>query len=172
MGTPHELFTFFSEWDAEARKTAQLLRSLPPNQYDFRPDPQGRTLGQLAWHLAEIDGYMSWSIETGKFDFGAKIPGLERPRTVAELAPGYERVHREAVARLKKLTPEDLLRTMPFFGGRMMPIGVILWNALLRHMVHHRGQLVLMCRLAGGRPPGMFGPTREEMEETTGRPKA
>ncbi|HEY2956065.1 MAG TPA: DinB family protein [Candidatus Eisenbacteria bacterium] len=163
--TTSEYVTFFSEWDAEARKTAQLMRSLPPSQYDFRPDPGGRSLGELAWHLAEIDGYFSHSIETGKFESGGRIPGLERPRTVAELAPGYERAHREAVARLKKLTPEDFLRTMPFFGGRMLPIGVILWNALLRHMVHHRGQLVLMCRLAGGRPPGMFGPTREESEQ-------
>ena len=167
-----EVVTFFSEWDNEAAKTAQLMRALPPDQYDFRPDPKGRTLGQLAWHLAEIEGYMSWSVEAGKFEVDAKIPGLERPRTVAELAPGYERVHRESVARLAGLTPEDFLRTTPFFGGRMVPIGTILWNALLRHLVHHRGQLVLMCRLAGGRPPGMFGPTREEMEETAGRPKA
>jgi uncharacterized damage-inducible protein DinB len=34
---------------------------------------------------------------------------------------------------------------------------------LLSHLIHHRGQLVLMTRLAGGTPPGMYGPTREEM---------
>jgi len=30
-------------------------------------------------------------------------------------------------------------------------------------MIHHRGQLVMMCRLAGGTPPGIYGPNREEM---------
>jgi uncharacterized damage-inducible protein DinB len=34
---------------------------------------------------------------------------------------------------------------------------------VLLHGIHHRGQLVLMCRLAGGKPTGVFGPTREEM---------
>ena len=71
--TTHEFVTFFSSWDAEAKKTAQLLRALPANQYDFRPDPEGRTLGQLAWHLAEIEGYMSSGVAAGKFDFNAKI---------------------------------------------------------------------------------------------------
>ena len=161
--TTHEFVTFFSSWDAEAKKTAQLLRALPANQYDFRPDPEGRTLGQLAWHLAEIEGYMSSGVAAGTFDFNAKIPGLERPRTVADLAPGYERVHADAVARVRHLTADDFLRTMRFFDGSMMPIERILWDALFRHLIHHRGQLTLMCRLAGGRPPGMYGPTREEM---------
>ena len=31
---------------------------------------------------------------------GMKVPGLERPRTVEELAPGYERVHADSVARI------------------------------------------------------------------------
>jgi APA family basic amino acid/polyamine antiporter len=39
----------------------------------------------------------------------------------------------------------------------------VLWSLVLMHNIHHRGQLVLMCRLAGGMPPGVFGPTREQM---------
>jgi uncharacterized damage-inducible protein DinB len=30
--------------------------------------------------------------------------------------------------------------------------------------MHHRGQLALMSRMAGGVPPGLYGPNREEME--------
>jgi uncharacterized damage-inducible protein DinB len=44
-----------------------------------------------------------------------------------------------------------------------MPIRDILWGAILMHLVHHRGQLSLMCRMAGGAPPGIYGPNREEM---------
>jgi len=40
----------------------------------------------------------------------------------------------------------------------------ILWNFILAHAIHHRGQLSLMCRLAGGQAPGLYGPNREEME--------
>ncbi len=44
-----------------------------------------------------------------------------------------------------------------------MTVRDLLWNLVLMHNIHHRGQLVLMCRLAGGTPIGVFGPTREQM---------
>jgi uncharacterized damage-inducible protein DinB len=43
-----------------------------------------------------------------------------------------------------------------------MPIRDILWGMIISHGIHHRGQLTLMCRLAGGQAPGLYGPNREE----------
>jgi uncharacterized damage-inducible protein DinB len=159
----NELEVFLASWDREAANTVKLLAALPAAQYDFRPDATGRSLGELAWHLAEGDAYMSYGVERGHFTMdGAKPPNIERPRAVDALAPGYQRVHREAVARISRLTPEDLDRTIPFFTGPMT-IREILWSAILGHGIHHRGQLSLMCRLAGGQAPGLYGPNREEM---------
>lgn len=158
----NELEMFLSTWDREAESTLKLLRALPPTQYDFRPDTGGRSMGELAWHLAEGDAYMSYGVETGRFAMDAKPPNIERPRTVEALAPGYERIHREAVARIRKLTPEDLDRSVSFFVGPMA-IRDILWGMIVAHGIHHRGQLTLMCRLAGGQAPGLYGPNREEM---------
>jgi uncharacterized damage-inducible protein DinB len=157
----NELETFLSTWDREAQSTAKLLRALPPTKYDFRPDSGGRSLGELAWHLAEGDAYMSFGIDQGGFSMDAKPPHIERPRTVEALAPGYERIHQDAVARIRKLKPEDLDRPIEFFG-RSMPIRDILWTMIMHHGIHHRGQLALMCRLAGGQTPGLYGPNREE----------
>ena len=159
----NELEMFLASWDREAANTVKLLEALPPTQYDFRPDAGGRSLGELAWHLAEGDAYMSFGIERGDFTMSTKPPNIERPRTVDALAPGYERIHREAVARIRKLGPEDLNRTLISFGGTPMRAGDILWVSLLHHLIHHRGQLVLMNRMAGGTSPGLFGPNREEM---------
>jgi uncharacterized damage-inducible protein DinB len=157
----NELEMLLAWWDREAANTIKLLEALPPTQYDFRPDPGGRSLGELAWHLAEGDAYISHGIERGEFRSDSRPPNIERPRTVEALAPGYERVHREAVARLQKLTPADLDRTIAFFMGPMT-IREILSSAILAHGIHHRGQLTLMCRLAGGQVPGLYGPNREE----------
>jgi uncharacterized damage-inducible protein DinB len=158
----NELETFLATWDREAAGTLKLLRALPATKYDFRPDAGGRSLGELAWHLAEGDAYMSHGIEVGGFTTGSTPPNIERPRTVEALAPGYERIHREAAARIRKLKPEDLDRTVPFFNGQPMPIRDILWGMIIFHNIHHRGQLSLMCRLAGGAAPGLYGPNREE----------
>lgn len=160
----HELDRFLTTWNFEAKRTADLLRALPTQQYDFRPDPKGRSLGEMAWHLAEIDAYMTSGIEQNKFDFTGKPAGIERPRAIQELAGGYERIHSDAVARVQKLTPEDLDREVVFFNGQPTKVRDILWGAILHHLIHHRGQLAMMCRLSGGTPPGVYGPNREEME--------
>ena len=122
----NELETFLKSWNREAESTLKLLRALPATQYDFRPDPTGRSMGELAWHLAEGDAYMSQWIEKGKFEPGTKPPNIERPRAVDALAAGFERVHKEAVARVQKLKPEDLDRQLPFFNGQEIPIRAIL----------------------------------------------
>lgn len=159
----NELQQFITVWNVEAEKTTELLRRLPTDKYDFRPDAGGRSLGELAWHLAEGDAYFSYGIDKGGFVAGEKPPGIARPRKVEELAPGYARIHQEAVDRIKKLDPADLNKSMEFFGMPPVQIRDILWNFVLHHGIHHRGQLSLMCRLAGGTPNGMYGPSREEM---------
>ena len=159
----NELENFLASWDREAASTVRLLKSLPANQYDFRPDAGGRSLGELAWHLAESDAYMSYGIEQGGFSMNMRPPNVERPRKIEALASEYERVHREAAARIRALKPQDLDREIKFFDGRPLSIRNILWDATLSHGIHHRGQLSLMCRLAGGCTPGMYGPNREEM---------
>lgn len=163
----NELDIFIQTWEHEAKSTERLLAALPATQYDFRPDPQGRSLGELAWHLAETEAYLAQGVSTGVFDFGAKLPGLERPKAIAELAPGYGRVHAAAVKTVQAFKPDHLDKSTTFMG-RPMRNGDILWGVLLHHQIHHRGQLVLMTRLAGGVPPGMYGPTREEMAAMRG----
>jgi uncharacterized damage-inducible protein DinB len=162
MAPMNELDRFRQVWDMEAQLTMQLLDSLPTDRYDFRPDPGGRSVGEMAWHLAEIEGYISYGIAKGAVTFQEAPPNLQRPREVRLLASGYRQVHDEAVARVADLTEAQLDRELPFADQRMT-IRDLLWGAIVSHVVHHRGQLSLMCRLAGGTPPGIYGPNREEM---------
>jgi len=164
-----ELQIFQNLWDIEAERTVEVIRALPAGGYDFRPDPAGRSLGELAWHLAEVDGYTTYGIEQGTFTLGVRPPGIERPRSVEALAPGYERVHAEAAQRLRRLVPADLDRKLRHFTGNELSIRQLLWGAVLFHLIHHRGQLSILCRLAGGTVPGIFGPNREEMARLRAR---
>lgn len=162
MGRLNEIDRFRTVWNMEAQLTHRVLESLPTDQYDFRPDPEGRSIGEMAWHLAELEGYISYGLAKGAVTFQEAPPNMQRPREVRLLAPGFRRVHEEAVARLAHLT-EDQLDQEVIFTDRRMPIRDVLWGAILAHEIHHRGQLSLLCRLAGGTPPGIYGPNREEM---------
>jgi len=169
---PDELATFLGFWNYEASKTADLLLTLPAGQYDFRPDLQARSLGELAWHLAELEAYTTWGIGRNQFQLGLRPPGIERPRSIEALAPGYERIHAEAVERVRKLTPADLDRKLRHFTGDEASIRELLWGAILFHMIHHRGQLSILCRLAGGTVPELYGPNREQMATLRARSQA
>lgn len=163
MAQQSELQMFRAAWNTEAARTIALLESLPPDQYDFRPDPEGRSIGELSWHLSEIDACLTFAIEHNRFRMEDEPPNLKRPRDIALLAPGYRRIHEEAVARLATLVDADLDRQVTYFDGSLLSIRDVVWDQLLRHLVHHRGQLVLLCRMAGGTPPGLYGPNREQM---------
>jgi len=162
----NELETFIDIWDRESAKTKALLESLPADQYDFRPDPEGRSLGEMAWHVAEPEGWGSSSIERGGFSRDNRPPGMDRPETTREMPAAYERLHRDALDRLRKLKIDDLDRTITFFNGRPIAIRNVLWDFMLLHAIHHRGQLTLLCREAGGKPAVMYGATRETMPLT------
>jgi uncharacterized damage-inducible protein DinB len=125
-----------------------------------RPDPGGRSIGELAWHLAEVDAYVTFAIERGTFAFDQKPPNIQRPRTIEALAAAFEVVHADAVARVARLSDADLDRSIENVDGKT--IRDLLWRKLLLHAVHHRGQLTLLCRLAGGVPPSLYGPSRED----------
>ena len=161
---PTELDTFRAVWNTEAERTIKLLEVLPIDQYDFRPDPKGRSIGELAWHLSEVDACLSLGVVLGRFSFEDEPPDLKRPREIGLLAPGYRRVHEEAVARLEQVQDDQLSQAVTFFDGRRITIREVLWDQLLHHLIHHRAQLVLLCRMAGGMPPGLYGPNREEMQ--------
>jgi uncharacterized damage-inducible protein DinB len=172
MAHPNEIDTFRSTWEREAQKTIRVMEALPADQYDFRPDPKGRSIGEMAWHLSEIDGCLSYGVVERRFDINDSLPELVRPKEIRLLAPGYRRVHELAIERLEKVKDEDLDERVTFFDGTPMTIRDVLWNALLHHLIHHRGQLTLMCRMSGGCPPGIYGPNREEMQAMMDQMKA
>jgi uncharacterized damage-inducible protein DinB len=153
---------FSRQWQIETRGTLVLLRALPPDSYDRRSDPGGRSIGELAWHLGEVDAYVTFGIERGSFAFDEKPPNIQRPRTIEALAPAFEVVHQDAVARVARLSDADLDRSIQYADDTPWTIRDLLWRKLLLHAVHHRGQLTSLCRLAGGVPPALYGPAREE----------
>jgi DinB family protein len=95
-----ELQKFLAQWEHETNGALVLMRALPPDQYDFRPDAGGRSLGELAWHLAEVDAYVSTGIDRKEFKFDVKPQTIERPRTLDAFPPAFRIVHEDAIARI------------------------------------------------------------------------
>src|ERR1700738_589269 len=123
-----DLQEFSRHWERETDGTLALLEALPPDRYDFRPDAGGRSVGELAWHLAEVDAYVSLAIERGEFKFDVKPPHIERPRNVEALAPAFRVVHQDAAARVARLEAADMDRQIRYADGNLWTVRDLLWR--------------------------------------------
>jgi uncharacterized damage-inducible protein DinB len=56
------------------------------------------------------------------------------------------------------------------YFGRTLPVGTVV-TSLIRHQIHHRGQMTTLMRMAGVVVPGVYGPSREETAAMRARQK-
>jgi len=149
---------FLATWKEESTNTVRLLSALTDASLSTRTDPEGRTLGKIAWHVVETCPEMLPSAGL-KLDFHVDAEAV--PQRASVIADEYRRgadLLGEAVA--SQWTDEMLLETTPMYGMDW-PRGFTLL-CLLTHQAHHRGQMSILMRQAGLVVPGMVGPSREE----------
>ncbi len=145
--------------EQDVPKTARVLAAVPHANRDYKPDPKSRSAWDLATHLATADVWFLDGIIKGEFVRpGAVLPDeMINPEGVAE----WYRTHVPGrLARLREMTPEQLLKPMQFFGATRLAVE---WLTLMNnHSVHHRGQLAAYLRSCGGKVPALFGVSADE----------
>lgn len=149
---------FQQNWAAESAATLKLLRALTDASLQQPVEPNGRTLGRIAWHIVlsigEMLGRTGLAIESLN-------PETPVPATAAEIADAYARIAAHAAVLIRDTwTDANLLDEMDMYGERWTN-GFTL-AALCGHEIHHRGQLTVLMRQAGLSVPGIYGPSREE----------
>jgi uncharacterized damage-inducible protein DinB len=123
--------------------------------------PGHRTLGRIAWHLAQ-------TIVEMMAKTGVHVSGLGEhdpvPGTAHEIATAYRTAAASLAERLRTEWTDDTLAEADEMYGERWSRGRTL-DALLFHQAHHRGQLTVLMRQAGLQVPGVYGPSRDEWGE-------
>ena len=149
---------FVEDWNQESASTLRVLRALTDRSLDQRVNPDGRTLGRLAWHITETLGEML--SKTG-LTLDVVSEHAPQPSRAAEIAREYERSARAVGEGVRQAwTDADLEQLVPMYGEEWKK-GVVL-AVLVKHQAHHRGQMTVLMRQAGLAVPGVYGPAREE----------
>jgi uncharacterized damage-inducible protein DinB len=158
LGMYRTVADFVGDWTRESSASMKVERTLTDASLAQKTYAEGRTLGQLAWHMALMIGTTGAALGLA---VDAPARGTEQPASAARIAEAYEKAARSlGELAATKLKDEQLASEVPFFG-RQLPIARIL-QALISHQIHHRGQMTVLMRQAGLVPPGIYGPTREE----------
>jgi uncharacterized damage-inducible protein DinB len=147
--------------EQEISTTMKVIAAVPEGKRDYRPDPKARTAWELAWHIASEDVVLLDQICEGNFHLPDPRYDAQKPATARELAEWYQARMKEAIAKVRKLTPEQLMTPVDFLGMMKAPLFVYV-TLMLHHSIHHRGQLSTYLRPMGGKVPGIYGPSADQ----------
>jgi uncharacterized damage-inducible protein DinB len=145
---------FVSVLEQETPTTIKVLRAIPEDRCDYRPAKQSRSAIELARHLPVVELWFYEGVIQGKLPL--PDPGAESSiKTVAQAISVYENQVRGALERVKQLSGEELARPMSMLGLFTKP-AVWFLSLLIRHSVHHRGQLSAYLRPMGALVPAIY----------------
>ncbi len=149
---------FVKDWTAVAEGTQKMMNELTDASLSQAVADGHRTLGRLAWHIAiTIPEMMN--------QLGLKVTSLDHkarvPKTAGEIKSAYAAISKELGEQVKAIwKDEDLQKEDEMYGQKWKR--AVTAQILVRHEIHHRGQMTVLMRQAGLKVPGLFGPSKEE----------
>jgi uncharacterized damage-inducible protein DinB len=152
---------FIEEWNQEAASTQKMLDTLTDRSLQQMVSPNDRTLGRIAWHVVTSTPEML-------NEFGINVETVKNSATIPfsakEIAETFRKVSADAIDAVKQQWTDVSLTEMRNVFGMNMPQAVTL-SLLIKHIIHHRGQITVLMRQAGLNVPGIYGPSRDEWSQ-------
>jgi uncharacterized damage-inducible protein DinB len=153
---------FLDTFTREHATTLKVLRALPPEQSEFRPHPRSNSARDLAFTFVMEQELIKKAL-TDTLVLGSGMP--KAPDDFRAIVAQFENDHRSLVDLIKRLPDSKFDETVKFPTGPGQmgdwPKMAFAWF-LLSDQIHHRGQLSVYVRMAGGKVPSIYGPSADE----------
>lgn len=136
-----------SAFAAHRNALTALLMEIPEEQAAHTPWEGAMNFMGLSDHLdASARGFL------GALSGQAPSREVVPSQTLQEARMRLQDSGAQVVAALSALSDEDLTREIPAFGGRRMGLAQFA-QVVTMHEAHHKGQIWLMARQVGVKPP-------------------
>jgi len=146
--------------ESEGGATRKVIGAVPTGNRDYKPDPKSRSAWDIAVHIAMSDVWFADSILGGKFEWTGEPATPAEMIDPAAVARWHEKQMADRLAKLRMMSPDDMLRNVEFFG---MKGPACTWLTMMNnHTIHHRGQLDAYLRAAGSKVPAIYGMSADE----------
>jgi len=155
------------EFDHEASMTRLVLERVPEPAFGWRPHPKSFDMAGLASHLAQLPRWGTSILTRDFYDLASSGPRPAAFTTLEEILSSFDRHVREVRTALVEMTEGQLLQPWALRRGEKLVLSVPKVSAIrgfvIRHMVHHRGQLTVYLRMNDVPLPPLYGTTADEM---------
>ncbi|RLQ96070.1 DinB family protein [Falsibacillus albus] len=149
---------FLLSWKYESELTMKILNALTDLSLDQPVSKDDRSLGSIAWHL--VTSPLVLLGHTGLI-FQAPNDQDPVPDRADEIVSAYNEMNESFMNAIQSQWEDSDLTAMSNMFGRELPNHFFLMT-LIRHQIHHRGQMTVLMRQADLKVPGIYGPAREE----------
>jgi uncharacterized damage-inducible protein DinB len=154
---------FAKMFDREIANTVKVLRAVPSDRRDYKPDEKSRTAWELATHLAGSDLWFLDSVCDAAFVYDPEVENKRTAglNTIDDLVEFYKREYSKRIHRLRSTPGEQLAKEVDFFGTAKEP-SIWFLGLANNHGIHHRGQLMTYLRAMGSKVPAIYGGSADE----------
>lgn len=152
------LTEFTEEWSREAAVTDRVLAALTDESLEQSVTMLDRTMGEIAWHITTS---MHDILSHVELEFSGKRKTDPPPSSAMEIAESYRQSSKAIIEAMESQWTDATLHQVHDIYGMAWPNTETL-NMLIKHQIHHRGQLTVLMRQAGLPIPDIYGPSRKE----------
>ena len=137
---------FGRHWQTSKEFTLAVAEAMPAEDYDFKPNPEQMSFGQLMIHIAD-ENSVSFARAAGTKPL-VKPAATDKPTAIKFLTDSFDKCAKE----LDAMAPEQLDNVAWKFQGRPVLAWEAMWWAFTM-TAHHRGQVEVYLRLKNIKPP-------------------
>jgi uncharacterized damage-inducible protein DinB len=153
-----------AELDQEAEITERLLNIIPEDKLSWRPHPKAKSLGELAMHIARLQGGVAELTQEDTVEFPnspAEPEAASRAEILETFAAGLKKAKDIVASTDDAAAMTEFTVTKNGKALWTMP-RIAFWRTiLLNHNYHHRGQLSTYLRTLDVPLPSIYGPSAD-----------
>lgn len=164
QSAPRMIDPILMELDQEAQTTRRVLERIPGDKLTWRPHPKSFSLGQLALHIAVVQGNIAAACVPDTME--APIFAQAEAKSCQEVLEAFSKSIENAKITLKNMDDATLIAPWSLTrNGKVLftiPRVAFLRSIMLNHIYHHRGQLSVYLRMLEVPVPSIYGPSADE----------
>jgi len=142
----------------ETATTLKVMRAFPEDKLAFKPHERSsdalKIMSTFVFGMYLINAYV----------FGESIDRLifktYFPDKLSTLITDFEKASTHVIDSLERMSDTDMRKSVEFAGSKSSAGEFMFF--MLQDQIHHRRQMSVYIRLAGGKVPSVYGPTADD----------